>query len=88
MHRIYTSSYQVLLQGGHLPAKRWRPIVLNVISSNVMLPQQWGMLSQHNPQVDLLPLPDLITATAAWSSTPRIDTTDLLIHLGHPSGVI
>lgn len=82
----------MLLLRGHLPAKCWRPIVLNVISSNVLLPQHWSMLSQHNLQVDLLPLPDLITATcrqaAARSSTPVIETTDLLIQLGHPSGVI
>lgn len=80
----------MLLRRGHLPAKRWRPIVLNVISSNVLLPQRWSMLSQHTLQVDLLPPADLITATgqqAARSSTPVIETTDLLIHL-HPSGVI
>lgn len=47
---------------GHLPAKCLRPIVLNVISSNVPLPQHWSMLSQHNLQVDLFPRPDLITA--------------------------
>lgn len=73
------------LSRGHLPAKRRRPIVLNVISSNVLLPQHWSMLTQHNLQVDLLPLPDLITAPR---STPMIETTDLLIQLGHPSGVI
>ncbi len=39
----------MLLRRGHLPAKCWRPIVLNVISSNVLLPQHWSMLSQHNP---------------------------------------
>lgn len=49
------------------------------------------MLSKLNLQVDLIPLPDLITATgrqAAQSSTPVIETTDLLMQLGHPSGVI
>lgn len=47
------------------------------------------MLSQHNLQVDLLPPGDLITGgQAARSSTPMIETTDLLIQLGHPSGVI
>lgn len=80
-----------LLRRGHLPAKCWRPIVLNVISSNVLLPQHWSMLSQHNLQVDLLPQADLVTAAgreAARSSTPMIETTDLSIQLGHPSGVI
>lgn len=79
-----------LIHRGHLPAKRWRPVVLNVISSNVLLPQRRSALTQHTLQVDPLPLADLITATgqqAAWSSTPVIETTDLLIHL-HPAGVI
>lgn len=79
-----------LLQWGHLPAKCWGPIVLNVISSNVLLPQHWSMLSQHNLQVDLLHRPDLITATgqqAAQCSTQMVETADLLIRLGKHSSL-
>ncbi len=49
------------------------------------------MLSQHNLQVDPLPLGDPITAAgrqAARSSTPMIEMADLFIQLEHPSGVI
>lgn len=80
----------MLLRRGHLPAKRWSAVAPNVMSSNVLLPQHWSMLSQHSLQVDLLHLADLITAAgqhAAPSSTPVIETTDLLMHL-YPSEVI
>lgn len=80
-----------LLHQGHRPAKCWRLFALNVISPDVRLPRRWSALSQHSLQVDLLPVPDLVTAVgrqAARSSTPMIEMTDLLMQLGHPSGVI
>lgn len=79
-----------LLRRGHLPAKCWSSVAPNVMSSNMLFPQHWSMLSQHSLQVDPLRAADLITAAgqqAAPSSTPVIETTDLLIHL-YPSEVI